>query len=150
MFGAVAVSFLTLYFILNLLDRAARDVLHTDDGLRLDIAGAYPDGAGVRALTRAFSLSGEALSLTDTVALERPAPVTEVFLLRNRPERRGGALCAGGIRILADPPGTLAVEEIPVTDPRMAKSFPGSLWRAALTFEPARERRITIRIEAMV
>ena len=131
-------------------DRGAREVLRTDDGLRLDIAGAYPDGAGVRVLTRAFTLSGEALSLTDTVALERPAPVTEVFLLRSRPERRDGALCAGGIRILADPPGTLAVEEIPVTDPRMAKSFPGSLWRAALTFEAARERRITIRIEAMV
>ena len=132
------------------LDRASRDVRRTDDGLTLDIAGAYPDGAGARSLARALSLNGEALLLSDMVVLENPAPVTEVFLLRNRPERRDGALCAGGSRILANLPAAIAVEEIPVTDPRMAKSFPGSLWRAALTFEPARERRITLRIEAMV
>ncbi len=129
-------------------DRRARDVARTDDGLALDIAGAYPPEAGVRALARRFSLSdGGALTLTDAVVLDAPRTVTEVFLLRNRPEPRDGALVTGGIRIAPDRPMAVAVEEIPVTDPRMARSYPGSLWRARLTTLPAAEHRIVIRIE---
>ena len=128
-------------------ERRARDVRRTDDGLALDIAGAYPPEAGVRALARRFALSESgALTLTDAVSLDAPQSVTEVFLLRNRPEWRDGALCAGGIRIAPNRPMVVAVEEIPVTDPRMARSFPGSLWRATLTTEAAREHEIEISV----
>ena len=39
-----------------------------------------------------------------------------------------------------------AVEEIPVTDARMAKNWHGSLWRIALTAEAGRHHRLTIKI----
>ncbi len=130
-------------------ERRARDVARTDDGLALDIAGAYPPEAGVRSLARRFALSdGGVLTLTDAVMLDAPLPVTEVFLLRDRPEKRDGALLGGGIRIVPNTPLAVAIEEIPVTDPRMARSFPGSLWRATFTAEAAREHRISFTIES--
>ena len=39
-----------------------------------------------------------------------------------------------------------AVEEIPVTDARMAKNWHGSLWRISLTAEAGRHHRLTIKI----
>ena len=39
-----------------------------------------------------------------------------------------------------------AVEEIPVTDARMAKNWHGSLWRIALTAEAGRHHRLSIKI----
>ena len=129
-------------------DRMARDVARTDDGLALDIAGAYPPEAGVRALARRFALSDHGtLTLTDAVSLDAPLPVTEVFLLRSRPVWRDGALMCGNIRIVPSRPLAFAVEEIPVTDPRMARHFPGSLWRATFTAEASRENRISFTIE---
>ena len=35
-----------------------------------------------------------------------------------------------------------AAEEIPVTDSRMARSFPGSLWRVMLTAAPAARHNV--------
>lgn len=126
----------------------ARDVACEPDGLRLDIAGAYPTKTGVKTLRRAFALDGSgALTLTDTVALETEQPVTWVFLLRHRPELQGDSLASGAVRVVPDRPMGVDIEEIPVDDPRMAKSFPGSLWRAAFTAEAAREHSITFFIE---
>ena len=39
-----------------------------------------------------------------------------------------------------------AVEEIPVTDARMAKNWHGSLWRIALTAEAGKHHRLSIKI----
>ena len=129
-------------------DFRARDAVCTGDGLSLDIAGAYPPDAGVKSLRRSLSLSpAGALTLSDAVSLDAPLPVTEVFLLRNRPELQGGALVSGAIRIRTDTPMPVTVEEIPVADPRMAKNFPGSLWRAAFTAEGKREHDMTFRID---
>lgn len=122
----------------------ARDVACAPDGLRLDIAGAYPAEAGVKTLRRAFALDGGgALTLTDTVALEAEQPVTWVFLLRHRPALQGNGIISGAARISPDQPMDVEIEEIPVDDPRMAQSFPGSLWRAAFTAGAARKHDIT-------
>ena len=125
----------------------ARDVSRTDGALTLDIARAYPDKAGAQALRRSFALSenGEA-TLADAVTLNEPRPVTEVFMLRHRPEQQDGARYSGAIRIAPERDMAVAIEEIPVDDPRMARNFPGSLWRATFTAAPAREHRLAFRI----
>ena len=127
---------------------AARDVARRDDGLAMDIAGAYPPEAGARTLNRAFALEASGrLTLTDRIALDAPLPVTEVFLLRHRPVPAGGGIISGGVRIVPGAAMALAVEEIPVTDPRMARSYPGSLWRAAFTARAADAHHLTFTIE---
>ena len=126
----------------------ARDVRRIDGGLALDIAGAYPPEAGVETLRRTLSLSESgALTLTDEARLTEPQPFTEVFMLRNRPVWRDGALVSGAIALKPETPMALAVKEIRVEDPRMARSFPGSLWRSTLTADPARTHHVTIQIE---
>ena len=129
-------------------DYMARDVTCAEDGLTLELSGAYPAEAGLRCLRRRFALSGDGtLTLADAISLDAPLPVTEVFLLRHRPELRDGALYSGAVRIAPGIPMAVEIEEIPVTDPRMAKNFPGSLWRATFTGEAAREHEMEFRIE---
>ena len=128
--------------------RRAREVACRADGLALDIAPAYPEEAGVKALRRTFALdAGGALTLRDDIALASPMPITETFMLRHKPERRGSALVSGGVRVAPDAPMTVEIEEIPIEDARMSKSFSGSLWRAAFTSAAATEHRIQFRIE---
>lgn len=125
----------------------ARDVSHTPDGLALDIAGAYPTSAGVRTLARTFALGADGtLYVRDDIALDAPLPVTEVFLLRHPPEIREGGLVSGAVRIASDQPMAINLEEIPVTDPRMAASFPGSLWRATFTARAATTHALSFTI----
>ena len=126
----------------------ARDVVPTPDGLRLDIAGAYPPAAGVKSMRRAFALDGGgALTLSDAIALEAARPVTWVFLLRQRPRRQGGGIAFGAARVTPNRPLDIGIEEIPVADPRMANSFPGSLWRATFTAAAATAHHTTFVIE---
>ena len=128
----------------------ARDVACAADGLNLDIAGAYPAAAGVRALKRRFALGDDGtLLLRDEIRLEAPLPVTETFMLRHRPKITPGGVTSGAIRIVPGEGMAVEIEEIPVTDPRMAKSFPGCLWRAAFVRPAAPQHTIEFRIERM-
>ena len=125
----------------------ARDVACRSDGLELDIAGAYPEAAGVRALKRRFALGQDgALALRDQIRLNAPMPVTETLMLRHEPRVAAGLVRSGAVDISFDPAAAVEIEEIPVTDPRMANSFPGSLWRAALTWPAGAEHDIEITI----
>ncbi len=112
---------------------AARDVSCLGDGLKLSLKDAYGKDAGILSWERTVTLDENGLTLKDAGALRSPAPVTWVFMLRHRPEWTGGAVLSGGIRISVPEGLDFAAEEIPVTDPRMARSFPGSLWRVTLT-----------------
>ena len=126
----------------------AKDVTCTADGMALDIAGAYPGAAGVASLRRRFALDGDGrLVLTDEVELEAPQAVTEALLLRHEPAIEGDAVVSGPIRITPNAPMAVEVEQVPVADPRMAKNFPGSLWRAAFVAPAAARHRIQLEIE---
>ena len=116
---------------------AARDVQCTPDGLIADIAPAYPDEAGARKCLRRFALSEEGnLRLEDEIALEQPQEVQWVFMLRHQPEITGDGVRSGKVTIAPDAPMDVKVEEIPIEDRRMARQFPGSLWRVRFVAKP--------------
>ena len=127
---------------------AARAVRFLENGLSLDLAAAYPPAAGLRTLNRGYALTERGLTLRDRAEFSRPQPVSWVFMLRTRPSSPGpGRLVFGGMR-LSFPEGLrYALEEIPVSDPRMARSFPGSLWRVVLTGAPAPSHNATFVFE---
>lgn len=112
---------------------AARNVNMEESGITLDMAAAYPKEAGVISLIRSAGFRGEAFVLTDTVKLQKAAPVTWVFMLRCRPEIAQGMLQTEKMVMRFDESLNASCEEIPVTDKRMERSFPGSLWRVALS-----------------
>ncbi|MBQ4264025.1 MAG: heparinase II/III family protein [Clostridia bacterium] len=124
---------------------AAR-VMRLEDGLALDIAGAYGEDAGVVCCERRLQLTA-ALTLCDRICLKSAQPVTWVFMLRHAPALAQGCAAAGHIRIGFDPRLAAAVEEIPVSDARMAKNYPGSVWRLMLTADAADAFEETFTIE---
>ena len=120
----------------------ARDVELLPDGLRLDMAPAYPEGAGVLECRREAVCTEEGCRVEDVIRLHSPQTVTEVFLLRHQPKMKEDGVCAGAIHISPDRLMTVEIEEIPVTDPRMARNYPGSLWRMTFSAEEAAEHRL--------
>ena len=124
--------------------RRARAVRATQTGMTLDIADAYP--GGVVSCQRTFAL-GEDCRLRDEIRLSAAQPVTEVFLLRHRPKLRENAVVSGDIRIAPEAKMSVGIEEIPIDDPRMARQWPGSLWRVTFTDAPAATHDLKFRIE---
>ena len=111
----------------------------TPDGMALNLEKAYGAEAGVKRLRRSFLLSGEGLRLRDEVELEEEKPVTWVFLLREKPAWKNGRVTAGRMQIRCPEGLDFSAEEKPVTDPRMARNWPGSLWRVRLQGKPAKD-----------
>ena len=89
----------------------------------------------------------DALTLREHIALCTARPVTWVFMLRRAPQMTPGCATAGGIRIRFDERLKAETEEIPVRDARMAKNFPGSVWRLTLDAAPAASHDQTFVIE---
>ena len=119
----------------------ARDVAADENGARMELAGAYPEEAGVRSLARTLTVSEDELELTDEVTLDAEKPVTFVFMLRHRPTVQNGQAHFGKLRMTFDASLDVRVEEIHVTDARMVKNFPGSVWRMTMTSGEAKEHR---------
>lgn len=111
----------------------AREARCLPDGLALDIAGAYGEDAGAKALLREMTLKDGKLQIFDSVELKKEASVAWAFLFRNKPALSEGVLTAGGVRMRFPAALQGETKEIPVTDPRMGRNFPGSLWRVILT-----------------
>ena len=111
---------------------AARKVKRTPDGMELNLEAAYEKEAGIRSLKRSFTLSDDGLRLTDEGNLRAAQAVTWVFLLRQKPVWENGRVTAGGLEIRCPEGLEFSAEEKPVTDPRMARNWPGSLWRVCL------------------
>ena len=124
----------------------ARDVHLDAQGARMDIAEAYPPEAGVRELTREMRWA-DGLLLCDTVALAQALPVTWVFMLREQPVSAPGAVRSGKLTLRFDPALACAWEEIPVTDARMQRNFPGSVYRLTLTAPEATRHAQTFVME---
>ncbi|MBQ2947742.1 MAG: heparinase II/III family protein [Clostridia bacterium] len=117
---------------------AARDVQADETGARMEIAGAYPDAAGAQSFVRALRMEDGAVRLTDEIALAEDRDVVWVFMLRDRPELEAGCAHLGTLDLWFDADLSAACEEMPVTDARMARNFPGSIWRLTLTAKPDR------------
>lgn len=124
----------------------ARNVRRIDGGMALDIAPAYGGEAGVQRCERELRLA-KALTLHDSMELDGEKPVTWVFMLRNEPRRDGDKIRSGLIEMTWSGQLEVQIEEIPVTDARMAKNYPGSIWRLALTDEAKRTHDETFTIE---
>ena len=118
-------------------EHAARDVQCTPDGMKMNLEAAYDAGAGVEQLKRSFALETDGLRLTDEILLKAPQEVTWVFMLRKQPEWHAGRIIAGDLEIICPEGLDFTAEEKKITDARMARSWPGSLWRVKLLSRPA-------------
>ncbi len=125
---------------------AARDTVCLENGLETEMGGAYPEEAGVESLHRRLELEEAGLKVTDRIRMRKAASVTWTLLLRHRPEAEAGMLRAGRLRMHVPEGLSVSWEEMPVTDPRMAANFPGSLYRLRLTAEKTREIQMTFEI----
>ena len=123
-------------------EHAARHAVCTPDGMEMNLEAAYDDAAGIRELKRSFALSGQGLCLTDEGELETAQAVTWIFLLRHRPAWNAGRIIAGDLIIRCPEGLAFTAEEKPVTDARMKRSWPESLWRVSLRSEPANRFRM--------
>lgn len=124
----------------------ATDIIADEKSMRMSLASAYPREAGVREFVRAFSVEENLLTLSDRIVLKDSAPVTWVFMLRDRPCVQAGEMRFGKARLLYDTGLNAEIEEIKVTDERMARSFPGSIWRVTLNTSAAEEHERSFRI----
>ncbi|MPN56632.1 hypothetical protein SDC9_204322 [bioreactor metagenome] len=114
---------------------AAR-VLEADErGAALELAGAYPEETGLLSLVRHIEPHEDGLSLHDHAELADPSDITWVFMLAHEPQydERASLMEAGEISVLIPRRASWHCEEIPVTDPRMARNF-HTLWRVSLTY----------------
>ncbi len=116
----------------------AEDVRCLPDGLSLDMAAAW-DCPGILQVHREMRLRGEGLAVHDTVCLAQEGGTAWVLMLRNAPELLPGKVLSGPVLIEYPDIFTAACEAISVDDPRMARNFPGSLYRVTIT-SPARSR----------
>lgn len=108
-------------------------VIHADEnGAELELAGAYPLKANAKTIRRAFSLEDDGAKLHDCIELNEAQEVTWVFMLRQPPVCEPGKVTFGGLTLHHDPVLEQSVTEMPTTDVRLMKNFPGSLWRLAL------------------
>ena len=127
---------------------AARNVRCLPDGLALDMAGAYGPEAGVQTLNRELCLTEAGLTVTDGIEMNGEKPISWVLMLRHAPVFAPGGFTSGPLRAEYDPALAAQAEEIIIADSRMARSFPGSLWRVTLTAPAARRHRQTMRFYA--
>lgn len=132
----------------------AREVERTDLGMTLDMADAYPAEAGARRCRREMWLDGGRFGVNDEIALNAPQPVTWVLMLRDEPVLQAEQRCCCGretgffVEWRSDAPLTAAVEPLEITDARMARSYPGTLWRLTLTAAPSTQHTVYITMGA--
>lgn len=114
------------------------------EGMTVSLASAYDPAAEVTAFERTLTLDADGvMTLTDEIACGKAQTVAWGFLLRHQPTVSDGRVAAGNV-LLDVPEGLQAVvEEIPVTDARLANNYPGSLWRLTLTAQAAKAHRQT-------
>lgn len=114
----------------------AKVITAGEQGAELEIAGAYPEEAGVTSIRRTFVPEENSVNLTDRIDLDGEKEVTWVFMLREKPVCVEGEVRFGKLVLRHDPGLVQVVTKMPTTDVRLAKNFPGSLWRVALTAKP--------------
>jgi hypothetical protein len=142
-------------------DRASRvrvddDTAHT--GMTMELATAFGPEAGIRTWVRSVALERGAgtISLRETFALSRPAPVSLVFMTPRRPDpAQGGVLAlpaAGGrtVSLRFDARVLRAdVERIALTDPGLRHEWGDALYRIRLaSTQPLAAGDLTVALAA--
>ena len=112
----------------------------SDTGAVAELQTAYPPETGLTLFRRELCM-GECAAVTDNLELLESAEITWVWMLRFKPENLstvGGIteLTAGNLRMRFSEALSCRWEEIPIKDERMARNFPGSLYRLLLTAKP--------------
>lgn len=115
----------------------AEVVAADENGAELILTNAYPAEAGARMISRSFALGEEGVRIRDIIELASAKDVTWVFMLRKEPVCKPGKVVFGDLVLTHDAALEQQVTEMPVTDVRLKKNFPGSLWRLALKASPA-------------
>jgi hypothetical protein len=118
---------------------AAKDVVLSDTGIAMDIAGAYPETAGITHFQRDAALHTDGFTVKDSIRLHAPREVIWVFMLREKPALFPGRVESGGLALEYDPGLTTNVKEIPVEDACMAANFPGNVYRLTLSAQASAE-----------
>lgn len=126
---------------------AARDVTvafsETESRIAMDIAGAYPAEAKLRAYRRRVRLvKGRCVELVDTLDGDRPAELTLMF--RDLPEIGGAVIRLPGLAELTlTGAGPARLEAVAITDPRLRRAWPETLYRVLV---PLAGDRLTLTI----
>lgn len=110
----------------------AEDVRMDGECAAMELKRAYPGSCGIVSFQRRAWMGG-GFHVRDIIRLERPEAVEWVFLLREEPRLSPGECISGSLRMAFPASLTPAVEEYPVEDARMAKNFPGAIWRLTLS-----------------
>lgn len=121
----------------------ARDVVGGEHGAIMQLRAAYPAQAELCDYTRELRVLGNGMEIRDSICAKSPKPVSWVFILRDRPEITSGRAELSRLCLHFDSALEAQVSEYPVTDTRMARSFPGSLYRLTLSAPPANEHQQT-------
>ena len=95
---------------------------------------------------RSAWVTPDGVQIADEITLQAPKAVVFTLMTREKPEIRPDGIEFAHARMEISPMLAATVEEIPVTDARMAKNWHGSLWRIALTAEAGRHHRLSIKI----
>ena len=106
--------------------------------MTMDLSHAYPLEAGALSVRRTWTVSDEGMfGLEDEVAIKEKVPVTFVLMLRDKPEIQENQAVSGNtcIRWTLQEHVKVDVEEIRIEDARLARSYPGSLWRLSWVSE---------------
>lgn len=119
-----------------------------EGGVLLDLSRAYPVEAGLSGFTREMRLTEKGFELIDAIETDGEQDITWVFLFRDRPSLEQGKAMVGRL-CLSFPEGLKAqVEELPVTDKRLTRNYPGSLFRLTLNWKTASSH--TARFELII
>ncbi len=130
-------------------DYAARDVT-VDLGeeistIEMDIAGAYPQEAGVSRYWRRVRLvKGRHVEITDRHEGSRPAELS--LMLSKKPVVSANRIILDAdAAITVSGGGAIRVEDIPISDPRLRLAWPGRLYRVLV---PLAERELRLVVTA--
>ncbi len=127
---------------------AARDVqvdlTATEARIEMELSAAWPEAALLRSYRRKVLFTkGKTVEIEDVYDGDLPAELT--LMLQDRPQVGPGSITLQGLgRIELSGAGTIRVEAVPITDPRLRQSWPDQLWRVLVPLTGAR-LHLTIR-----
>ena len=109
----------------------------------MDIAGAYPEAAGVRQYRRLVQLDkGQGVTIADSHDGALPAELS--LMVSQAPEISEGRIGLGDLASIdISGAGTLRAEAISITDPRLREAWPDTIHRILVPIA-GRELHLTI------